>query len=91
MKHTRESDGPDDEDFEDDGEAEYHPEADDPGIFWCPSCGSEMYGDSTRCPKCGDYVTPGSRPSSGAMPWWMWAIMILVGLALVAGLAASFR
>ena len=91
MKHTREADGPDEDDFEDEGEVEYHPEADDPGIFWCPHCGSEMYGDSTRCPKCGDYVTPGSRPHTQPMPWWMWAIMILIAVALVAGLVASFR
>jgi len=89
VKHTIESEG--DDDFEDDGEPEYHPEADDPGVFWCPHCGSEMYGDSTRCPKCGDYVTPGHHPGPGSMPWWMWAIMIFIALALMAGLFASFR
>jgi hypothetical protein len=50
-----------------------------------------MYGDSTRCPKCGDYVTPGARRASAPMPWWMWAMVILVGLAILAGLVASFR
>jgi hypothetical protein len=25
------------------------------------------------------------------MPWWMWAIVILVALALLGGLIASFR
>jgi len=25
------------------------------------------------------------------MPWWMWAIVIFVGLALLAGMFASFR
>jgi hypothetical protein len=24
-----------------------------------------MYGDSTRCPTCGDYVTPGARGAFG--------------------------
>lgn len=60
---------------------------DDAGVFWCPNCGSEMYGDAPRCPSCGDYVTPGARPG---MPWWMWAAVILVGLAMLAGLVASF-
>jgi hypothetical protein len=74
-----------------DDEPEYHPEADDAGVFWCPKCGSEMYGDSTRCPKCGDYVTPGARPSGSSMPRWMWAALILAGLGLLAGLIASLR
>jgi hypothetical protein len=86
VKHTIEGEG-DDDDFEDD---EDRPEADDAGILWCPQCGSEMYGDATRCPSCGDYVTPG-HSSPGSMPWWMWAIVILVGLALLAGMFASFR
>lgn len=59
---------------------------DDAGVFWCPKCGSEMYGDSTRCPSCGDDVTPGTRP----MPLWMWIAVIVVGLAMLAGLVASF-
>ena len=52
-KRTFESEG----DYEEDGdsfesyEAEYHPEADDPGVFWCPKCGAEMFGDSTRCAR----------------------------------------
>jgi len=87
VKHTIEGDG-DDDGFEDD---EYRPEAEDAGILWCPQCGSEMYGDATRCPSCGDYVTPGHHSSPGSMPWWMWAIVILVGLALLAGMFASFR
>jgi hypothetical protein len=75
----------------DEDEPEYHPEADDPGVFWCPKCGSEMYGDSTRCPKCGDYVKPVTRPSASSMPRWMWAALILAGLGLLAGLLASLR
>jgi hypothetical protein len=88
VKRTLESEGDDDE-FEG-GEPEYHPEADDPGVFWCPHCGSEMYGDSMRCPKCGDYVTPGRLPS-GSMPWWMWLLLILVGIGMLAGIVSSFR
>jgi hypothetical protein len=69
-------------------EPEYHPEEDDPGVFWCPKCGAEMYGDSTRCPKCGDFVTPGARPS-GSAPWWIWAGAIAIGITLLAGLIAA--
>lgn len=61
---------------------------DDAGTLWCPSCGAEMYGDSTRCPKCGDYVTPGARPST-AMPWWIWLGLILVGVAMAIGIVSS--
>jgi hypothetical protein len=86
MKYTSESDG----EYEDEGESDYSPESDDAGVFWCPHCGSEMYGDSVRCPKCGDYVTAGTHRSSGSMPWWIWAIVIVVALAMLSGLVASF-
>ena len=90
-KRTTESEGEYEEDGDSFGtdEPEVHPEADDPGVFWCPKCGSEMYGDSTRCAKCGDYVTPGAR-SSTHMPWWIWLGIIVVGVGFLAGLAAKF-
>jgi predicted RNA-binding Zn-ribbon protein involved in translation (DUF1610 family) len=84
MKYTGESEGEDEE------ETEYRPESDDAGVFWCPRCGSEMYGDAVRCPTCGDYVTPGHRHASEAMPWWIWVIVIVVALAMLAGVVASF-
>ncbi len=76
-----------DDDFD---EPSYSPEADDAGILWCPSCGAEMYGDATRCPTCGDFVTPGSRGRSGT-PWWIWAGLLALGLSLLAGLVAAAR
>lgn len=60
---------------------------DDAGILWCPQCGGEMYADSTRCPGCGDYVTPGVRPRS--MPGWIWAGLIALGIAMVLGIVAA--
>jgi len=69
-------------------EPEYDPEADDPGVFWCPKCGAEMYGDSTRCPKCGDFVKPGARPSTKT-PWWIWAGAVVIGLTLLCGWVAA--
>lgn len=90
MKRTLESEG----EFEDDEDPleidapEYAPEADDAGVFWCPKCGAEMFGDAGRCPTCGDDVTPGARPSSPT-PRWIWAGLVLVGLAMLAGLIAS--
>ena len=83
----RTTEGDEDDDWDEPGEFEYSPEADDPGGFWCPKCGAEMYGDSPRCARCGDYVTPGLKPRS-AMPGWMWVGLVLVGLTLVAGLVA---
>ena len=80
-----------DDDFSEPGEPEYSSEADDAGVFWCPSCGGEMYGDATRCPKCGDYVSPGPKSASG-MPWWIWAGLAALGLGLIGALlAASLR
>ena len=92
MKGTLDSEGEDaDDDDPSEGDSpEYSPEADDAGVFWCPHCGSEMYGDAGRCPKCGDFVTPGARPSSGT-PGWIWAGLLLIGLAMLAGLAAAFH
>ena len=78
----------DEEDAFESYEPEYHPEADDPGVFWCPKCGAEMYGDAGRCSKCGDFVKPGARPSTPT-PWWIWAFIVLMGLALLGGLVAS--
>jgi len=90
MKGTLESEGEfaDDEEPSDVDLPDYAPEADDPGVFWCPSCGSEMFGDVGRCPTCGDYVTPGARPSSHT-PGWVWAGLVLIGLAMLAGLIAA--
>lgn len=88
MARVTESESDFEEEEEDDygqGEVEYHPEADDAGVFWCPKCGAEMYGDSTRCSKCGDYVTPGAAPSNRRMPLWLWVGMILVGLSMLVG------
>lgn len=76
-------------DFDEGDESEYNPEADDAGVFWCPHCGASMYGDSTRCPKCGDDVTPGARPAAST-PWWIWMGVVLLGLTLLGGLAAAF-
>ena len=88
MKYTDDFDGDDSE--EDYSPGEYSPESEDAGVFKCPHCGSEMYGDAVRCPSCGDYVTPGHRHASQAMPWWIWVAVILVALAMLAGMIASF-
>jgi hypothetical protein len=90
MPRTTESEG----DFEEDGDSfesedfEYHPESDDPGVFWCPKCGAEMYGDASLCPKCGNYGKPGLRPSTET-PWWIWAGLVLIALTMLGGLVAS--
>lgn len=86
MKYTESSQG-DGED--DDSPPEYGSEQDDAGVLWCPHCGGEMHGDSTRCPTCGDYVTPRARPAS-AMPWWIWAGLIAIGLAMLLGTLAAY-
>jgi hypothetical protein len=73
----------DEEDFG--GDAEYHPEAEDAGTFKCPACSTEIYGDSPRCPSCGDYVTPGARSGAKSMPRWVWVVTVVMILALVGG------
>lgn len=60
----------------DDDQAE--DEADDDATLPCPACGAAMFEEADRCPACGDYVTPGGRPS--ARPPWviLTAIVCLV-------------
>lgn len=81
----RVEEGYDEEDFE--GEPEYPPEADEAGELWCPECGAVLYADSTRCPRCKEYVTPGARPG-GAMPAWVWVGMGVLAAAVLTALVA---
>lgn len=70
-------------------EPEYHPEAEDAGELWCPHCGALMHADATRCPSCGDHVTPGAKPVRGH-PWWIWlGVALLVLAAIAMGLAVA--
>lgn len=84
MPKTDTGDDSDDEELEG-YEPEYHPEADEAGELWCPHCGAVMHADSDRCPKCGDYVTPGPRPTPG----WLRAGAIVLALLIVAGLLGA--
>lgn len=89
-KYSPESED-DDEEEDYSGEPEYSPESGDEGTFKCPSCSAEIYGGSSRCPTCGDYVTPGARSTSASLPRWMWVAVVVVILALIAGAIRSFR
>ena len=85
----------DDDDFDESPEfegyePEYHAEAEDAGEFWCPKCSALMYADATRCPSCGDYVTPGAKPVRGH-PWWIWLGVVLLVLAAIGMGAALAR
>jgi hypothetical protein len=64
--------------------------ADPHGIWWCPECGARMDGDATHCAECGDVVVPAHR-SLGPARWWVWLGIAVVGLGLLAGLAAAFK
>jgi predicted nucleic acid-binding Zn ribbon protein len=90
VPRTTESEGDfeEEDDYSAPEDFEYHPVADDPGVFWCPKCGAEMYGDASLCSKCGDYVKPGARPRAAA-PWWIWVGLVLIVLLMLGGLVAS--
>jgi hypothetical protein len=47
----------------------------------CPYCKAEIYEDSLRCPRCGNYISAEDAPS-GPKPLWI-AIGIIVCLVLV--------
>ena len=72
----------------DDDADSYSPESEEAGELWCPNCSALMYADATRCPSCGDHVTPGAKPSQG-LPWWVWLGVILL-LAAIAGSLLTF-
>lgn len=72
-----EIDGPDDWDGDDDDDDD-----DDDGNDPCPHCGASIYGDSERCPICGEYL---SREDT---PWTPKPLWIVLGVA--AGLYAVY-
>jgi uncharacterized paraquat-inducible protein A len=49
---------------------------DDDATVPCPYCGQEMYEDSPRCPRCGQYISAEDAPQRH-MPWW-----IILGVVL---------
>jgi uncharacterized paraquat-inducible protein A len=48
----------------------------------CPSCRAMIYAEADRCPRCGDYVTPGTARAR-SKPWWMWLGIALALLILL--------
>jgi hypothetical protein len=91
-------DDPDDEDDYDpdddyDADRDYDPDdpetypagvyADDgPATVPCPHCKAEVFEDSERCPRCGNYLSAEDAPREGKSgPWVM-----LMALALLAAL-----
>lgn len=48
----------------------------------CPSCRAMIYADADRCPKCGDYVTPGAA-GVRRKPAWIWIGVALAALVLL--------
>lgn len=53
----------------------------------CPSCGARIYADADRCPKCGDYVTPG-KEKARRRPVWIWIGVALALLILLSWIFA---
>jgi hypothetical protein len=69
------------DDFDDDPDAplasdleEGAPEDD---VISCPSCGSDVYEDSERCPACGEWMIA-SRGSAGLH--WVWGVAAVLAL-----------
>lgn len=69
-------------------EPEYHPGLEEAGELWCPKCGAVMHADADRCPRCGDYVTPGlAPPKPGSL--WIRLVAVLLVLLLLGGAFAA--
>ena len=87
----------DDDDGEEDFEGyepEVHPEADEAGELWCPLCGAVIHAEASRCPKCGEYMTPGLPPAGPGLSRkskFVYGILVLlVGIAILALILNGF-
>ncbi|MBI3098629.1 MAG: hypothetical protein HYY93_10365 [Planctomycetes bacterium] len=48
----------------------------------CPACGASIYEEAERCPRCGEYATPGG--STGTPRWIFWtAVLCLLAILFV--------
>jgi hypothetical protein len=55
---------------------------DEPETVPCPYCGEEIYEDTVRCARCGNYLSQEDAPPR-RHPWWI-AIGALAVLGIVA-------
>lgn len=45
----------------------------------CPSCGSEIYDDTTKCPTCGEWL---SESKAGGSMWTIVGVVVLIVFVL---------
>lgn len=54
----------------------------DDDVLSCPACGADMYADSPRCPRCGEYVSATEAWSSGRPVWVIVTACLCLAMAL---------
>ena len=51
-------------------------------LLACPACGADMYGDSPRCPHCGEYVSAAETWSAGRPGWVVVTACLCLAMAI---------
>ena len=69
----------DDESFDDDDLDTFGD--DEPPEMICPKCRGIVSEETTKCPHCGDWITPVDPASSGSRQW-MYVIAIIIMLLI---------
>lgn len=68
-------------------ESDMDDEAGEPAAdMYCPSCGAAVIPDTSKCPNCGDWMTPVFR-RPGGIAWRRWLFVFAVLLMLLMLLA----
>lgn len=55
---------------------------DSPAEMQCPSCGAKVFEDTSKCPACGDWITPVEPSGAFSKKWWLVIAVLLMLYAM---------
>ena len=77
----QDDDNDDDQDIDPEGpDPSEMDDSDEPDLEVCPNCRKMITEETERCPYCGEYIIPSQAP----MPVWMWVVIILIVVGMLA-------
>lgn len=56
---------------------------DSPAELECPSCGASVIEDTSKCPVCGDWITPTEPRGAFSKKWWLAIAVLLMLFAML--------